>query len=242
MKFQGMKSMKLMVTTLLLLVTAVCFAQTYNNEWIDYNQTYYKFKVGRDGLYRITRSTLATVGLENVDARDFKLVHNGKEIPIYTTAASGPLQMSGYIEFWGEINDGKPDRALYRDPKYQHSDKYSLETDTSTYFLTKHVGANLRLNDVVNDVALGASTLPVEPFFNYTYNYGFRERINPGIAAVVQEYVYSSSYDKGEFFSSGQIYSDTPGYDVSYKIQVANLFVNTGGGLSKFNLALLEMH
>src|SRR6188508_250402 len=109
MKFPEMKYLKLMVTTLFVLMTSVSFAQTYNNEWIDFSQTYYKFKVGGDGVFRIMRSTLATVGLENVDARDFKLVRNGQEVPIYTSAASGPLQMSGYIEFWGEINDGKPD-------------------------------------------------------------------------------------------------------------------------------------
>jgi hypothetical protein len=109
MKFPEMKYLKLMVTTLIVLMTSVSFAQTYNNEWIDFSKTYYKFKVGRDGLFRIMGSTLATVGLENVDARDFKLVRNGQEVPIYTSAAAGPLA-GGYIEFWGEKNDGKPIR------------------------------------------------------------------------------------------------------------------------------------
>ena len=43
---------------------------------------------------------------------------------------------SDYIEFWGEMNDGKPDNILYRNPDYQLNDKWSLETDTAAFFLT----------------------------------------------------------------------------------------------------------
>ena len=50
--------------------------------------------------------------------------------------ATGPLGANDYIEFWGERNDGKPDKNLYRDTSYQLSDSFSLHTDTATYFLT----------------------------------------------------------------------------------------------------------
>ena len=33
-------------------------AQTFGNEWIQYNQTYYKFKIHADSLYRIPISSL----------------------------------------------------------------------------------------------------------------------------------------------------------------------------------------
>src|SRR6187402_2597539 len=129
MKFLEMKYLKLMVTALIVLMTSVSFAQTYNNEWIDFSKTYYKFKVINNSVHRITPATLATVGLINVDVRDFQLFRNGKEVPIYTSVASGPLPANGYIEFLGEKNDGKADKELYRNPAYQHSDKYSFETD-----------------------------------------------------------------------------------------------------------------
>jgi hypothetical protein len=32
------------------------------------------------------------------------------------------------------MNDGKPDKELYRLPDYQLNDKWSLSTDTSVYF------------------------------------------------------------------------------------------------------------
>ena len=47
---------------ILLLLTAFSLsagAQVYNNEWIDYSKTYYKFRVGVTGIYRINSSALA---------------------------------------------------------------------------------------------------------------------------------------------------------------------------------------
>src|SRR5947209_18671454 len=140
-------------------------AQVYNNEWIDYSQTYYKFKLGKTGLYRINQSTLSSAGLGNTPAEYFQLWHNGKQVPIYSSIPSGVLSSTDYLEFWGLMNDGKPDRQLYRDPNYQINDKWSLETDTSTYFLTVHtdVSANLRLSNTVNNVS--GTTLTHEPYF-----------------------------------------------------------------------------
>jgi hypothetical protein len=34
------------------------------------------------------------------------------------------------------MNDGKPDSVLYRKPDYVMNDKWSLETDTASFFLT----------------------------------------------------------------------------------------------------------
>ncbi|MCB0741966.1 MAG: hypothetical protein KDB92_13190, partial [Chitinophagaceae bacterium] len=57
----------------------------YNNEWIDYSKTYYKFKVGVTGLHRISQPVLAAAGLGSVPAEQFQLWRNGQEIPLYTT-------------------------------------------------------------------------------------------------------------------------------------------------------------
>src|SRR5690606_39532822 len=55
------------------------FRSPYHNEWIDYNKTYYKFKVAVNSLYRIPQSTLASIGISNVNADHFQLWHNGVE-------------------------------------------------------------------------------------------------------------------------------------------------------------------
>ena len=67
-------------------------------------------------MYRIPQSVLAGAGLGNVPVQNFQLFRNGKEVPIYTTAASGTLGPGDYIEFWGQMNDGVPDAPLYRNP------------------------------------------------------------------------------------------------------------------------------
>ena len=128
--------MKKLFTLVILLYSLHGYAQLYNNEWIDFSKTYYKFKTNRTGLLRIPQATLAANGLAAVPAEQFKLWRNGQEVILYTSSATGVLPANGYIEFWAQANDGRPDRPLYRDPLFQHTDKVSLQTDTAAYFLT----------------------------------------------------------------------------------------------------------
>lgn len=53
-----MKNYLLLSVTLFILFSEGLQAQSYGNEWINYNQTYYKIKISQDGLYRITYSVL----------------------------------------------------------------------------------------------------------------------------------------------------------------------------------------
>ena len=85
------------------------------------------------GLYRINQPTLSAIGLGGAQAEQFQLWRNGEQVPIYTSVQTGPLGPSDYIEFWGEMNDGKPDKALYRDPDYQLIDKWNCQTDTASF-------------------------------------------------------------------------------------------------------------
>jgi hypothetical protein len=174
-------------------------AQTfpYNNEWIDYSKTYYKFYVGKTGLYRISQTALAAVGIGGTPAEQFQLWRNGREVPIYTSIPSGPLSGSDFIEFWGEQNDGRPDSTLYRDTSFILSNKYSLQTDTAAFFLTVNsAGGNLRMQTAVNNVA--GNVLPPEPYFMFTEAKIFKDYLNPGYYVDAGEYVHSSAYDKGE--------------------------------------------
>jgi len=212
-----------------LLLVMLCFAtmaQNYGNEWIDFSKTYYKFKVIKTGLYRIPVSTLATVGIDGANAEDYAMYRNGKEVPLYTSAATGKLPANGYIEFWATTNDGVPDKQLYLDPAFQHSTVLSLFGDTATYFLfvRPNVAANARYNTLTNDVS--NPTLPVEPYFMYTTGNYFKNKINPGFYQDVGEFVYSSSYDKGEFWSSGDIATKAT---LNAPV-LSNLFLYTGSG------------
>lgn len=214
--------MKKLFTILSLLFTVTAFCQQYNNEWIDFSKTYYKFKVAQTGLYRIPQSTLNAIGLGATPAEQFKLIRNGIEVPLYASVATGQLGVSDYIEFWGEMNDGKPDKALYRDPSYQHSDAISLLTDTAVFFLTISNSSNLRLTEQANNVA--SNIQPAETYFMHTAGTHFKVKVNNGFGKLAGEYIYSSSYDIGEYWSTADI-----GASGTSSTQLNNLFVYTGG-------------
>lgn len=233
--------MKKILFVLLLCCGFIAQAQVYNNEWIDYSKTYYKFKLGKDGLYRISQTVLSAAGLGSTPAEQFQLWRNGVQVPIHTSVPTGALSATDYIEFWGQMNDGKPDKELYRNPAYQLNDKWSLETDTATYFLTIDANAanNLRLQEAPNNVA--ANTLPAEPYFMYTAGKYFRDKINPGYAINVREYFYSSSYDRGEGWTSADIQTSASTNSVTYGSNtsyLSNLFAYAGGPAPTFKIAV----
>ncbi len=195
-------------------------AQSYDNGWIDFNKTYYKFSIGKNGAVRIPQATLNNLSVGNTPAEQFQLWRNGVEVPIYTSITSGALPSGGFIEFYGEINDGKPDTKLYRDPDYQLSDRFSLQTDTSAYFLTINPsGNNLRYSNSVNDVA--SNTLAPDPYFMNTIGNYYRNQINVGYGLPLGSYVYSSSYDIGEGWSTNDI---APGFGLSAGFDSMNVY------------------
>ncbi len=195
---------KIILTSIIVLLVFTGFSQL-NNSWIDYSKTYYKFKIAKDSLCRIYQPVLAAAGLGSVPAQNFQLWRNGKEVRLYTSVPSGTLSSGDYLEFWGEMNDGKPDKNLYRATDYQLCEKYSLETDTASYFLTVNpAGGNLRYLASLNNTA--GNVLPADPYFMRRIETHYKSQINKGYAAVIGEYVYSSSYDIGEGWTSADAF------------------------------------
>jgi hypothetical protein len=212
---------KLLILPLFFLIT-VAQAQL-NNSWIDYNKVYYKFTGVNSGLYRIPQASLQGLGLASTPAEHFQLWHNGKQVRLFTSVAAGTLGASDYIEFFGKNNDGTVDNSLYRKPEFQLCDSVSLFTDTATYFLTVNTsGNNLRFTAASNNV-IGNSLSP-DLYFMRRADIVFRNQINRGAAIRVGEYVYSSSYDGGEGWTSPDVY---PTGDLVR--QLTNLNVYTSG-------------
>ncbi len=200
-------------------------AQTYNNEWIkDYSKPYYKFKVAVNGMYRINQPVLAGIGLAGADVNNFQLFRNGVEVPIYTSVQSGVLGASDYIEFWGEMNDGKPDNALYRQADFQINDKWSLQTDTAAYFLTLNPGvANKRL---IPEQSIIPGGTVAEKFFMHTVGQYYKAKRHGGYSAQIEsDYTYSSSYDQAEGWTSTAI-----GNGASVTYTAASLFMSNEAG------------
>lgn len=211
--------MKKVIFWLLLLSFSCGVKSQLNNSWIDYNKTYYTFRLAKDSLCRISQPVLAAAGLGSVNSDHFQLWRNGKQVRLFTSVSGVPLGPADYIEFWGEVNDGKPDKPLYRSPDYQMNDRYSLSTDTVVYFLTVNpAGGNLRY-------AAGANNPPAsgtpEPYFMRSTDLFFKSLINRGFANQVGEYIYSSSYDAGEGYTSNDI---TPAAELSRVFSSLNVY------------------
>ncbi len=111
----------------------------YGNEWIRYNQPYFKVNVAEDGVYKIPQTLLNAVfqNLASVKGGAFRLYRLGKEVPIYVSSETQALGANDFIEFYGVKNRGELDRYLFEAPKNgQLNPEYSFYTDTSAYFLT----------------------------------------------------------------------------------------------------------
>ncbi len=238
--------MKKILFPFLMLLCISAHAQLHNS-WIDYSKTYYKFKLGRDGICRISQPALNAAGLSSTQAQHFQLWRNGKEVRLYTSVATGTLGSADFIEFWGEGNDGAPDTDLYRDPDFQLDNKYSLFSDTAVYFLTTNtVTPNLRYT---TGTSLSSGAASPDPYFMRRYEIHYKDQQNRGYAAIVGEYVYSSSFDSGEGWSSGDafpccdlsldldrmnVYQAGPANSVSFKINAVGNALNARNLRVKF--------
>ena len=84
--------MKKLITYLLLLLINLTAYSQYGNEWIDYNQKYYSFKVVETGLHRISYETIQASGIpiNNINLNELKLYGREKQIPIYIETGDTP--------------------------------------------------------------------------------------------------------------------------------------------------------
>ena len=146
--------MKYILSILILVVSVQSFAQPYGNEWINYDQTYYEFKIVDKGIYRIDFTTLSNAGinLSQIDPRNIQIFAKEQEIPLYISGESdGNFDNEDYIEFYAEGNDGWIEAELYGGPAEQNNPYYSLYNDTLLYFLTWNTSTDNRRFILSND-------------------------------------------------------------------------------------------
>jgi hypothetical protein len=194
------------IYTLLLfnLIGFVSQAQTFGNEWINYNQTYYKFKVFKDSVYRISMSELFALGMPSTVVGDnLQLFRDGIEEPIFVSS-NNQLSASDYIEFIGNKANGKIDTALHKNVSSQLNIHQNLVSDTAFYFVTFNgLATNKRFaprnNTIVNP--------PIkETFFWDKIAFSYRGSFASGpsyfgASTTPVIYLNSSQYEEGEGWS-----------------------------------------
>ncbi len=136
----------------LLFFTSLSSAQNVPNTWIDFDKTYYKVNVAKDGIYRITYEALSQSNLP-LDPNQLKMYAKGQEVPLHFSSNS-TLQEGDYIEFYGEQLDGFLDSQLYENVANQLNPNICLFSDSTTYYLTADASGNhKRFQTITNDIA-----------------------------------------------------------------------------------------
>jgi hypothetical protein len=193
--------MRLWATVLLLLlISGTAFAQ-YSNDWVVYNQRYYKIGVASTGIYRLTYDQLQQAGVpvSSIDPRLIQIFHRGKEQAIYfkhdQMPADNKFEAGEYLEFYGERNDGEMDSKLYQPASAQPHKYYNLYSDTSAYFLTVNPfsvqGKRMESFDEIN-----ITSIPKETWHNAEQLQVYSDQYSAG--DIQDTFITQSFFDQGE--------------------------------------------
>jgi hypothetical protein len=192
------------------------------NEWIDFNQLYFKIPVGKEGIYKLNQSDLQAAGFPvGEDPRKIQLFHRGVEQAIHVDGQDdGNFDVGDYIEFYGRRNDGTLDAALYKPNTAQPHQYYNLFTDTTSYFLT--VGSiNGKRISVVNEQ--NTDNFPPEP---YHTDEKLLVLTNEYSGGVDYGEILNTFFDVGEGWMSGRIFQTQ---SVDYTLNDITGIFPTGG-------------
>jgi hypothetical protein len=228
---------------LLFIITFVAltgFSQNYGNEWINYNQQYYKIKIEQEAIYRITYNTLIAYGVPvgNIDPRNFQIFHEGEEQYIYVEGElDGVFNTTDFIEFYADKNDGSFDTQLFKSPEDQGNPNHSLFNDTSSYYLTwNNSTVNKRMtpeNDVNFSNYTAADYFIKESRVDYTTNYYYGKTNSyqvPDPEYMPTEGWFSNALSMGgtltKSVSTSNVYTSGPNASVKYVVAGASDYDN----------------
>lgn len=191
-------------------------AQTFGNEWIQYNQSYYAFKVYpatlpyyfgdnhgvETGIYKIDYDALVNSGIPvtTFSTENIQIFGREKEVPLFIQdGGDNTMDPGDYILFHTERNDGWIDENLYASPQDVGNPYYNLYNDTLEYFFTWNTSTSNARYVVETDVNFSAYT-PND------YIWYKRWQSNTGAYQEGERLSESSSsfYTSGEGWSSGK--------------------------------------
>lgn len=165
----------------------------FGNEWIDYGSDYLKISISEDGLYQIGTAELVAAGmpLNAINENRYELYHDGQTVSIEVGSEG--------ITFLGLKNRGKMDRFLFEDPEpMQLNTRYSLYSDTSTYYLRLNNAGGTNFYDAS---VPGGSPNPISSILREE-EVVFSENFSKEYFRSGRSSIYYSHYDEVEGFAS----------------------------------------
>ncbi|OZI07781.1 hypothetical protein BWI93_12495 [Siphonobacter sp. BAB-5385] len=210
----------------------------FGNEWINYEQTYFKIPVWEKGVYRIPYDQLRQAGFPvEKNPVSYQLFKQGTEQAITVSGQEdGKFDSNDYVEFYGVPNDGSRDASLYRDPKLQTNPKVSLFSDTTYYYLTYRLDSQpgKRMETVA---AQAPGTLQAEPFHwqdeLLLFKAGYPVGPTYPIGVRYLSGMTISSYEVGKGYTDARINN---GQSKSYTFSLTNPY--TAGDKPKLELSI----
>ena len=200
-------------------------AQTFGNEWINYNQQYFKLKITQKGIYQLSFDNLKMAGFPtNINPEKIQLFRRGQEQAIFIKGEEDKtLNEIDFIEFYAEENDGSLDSLLYTPTLSQPHQYYSLYSDTASYFLTylidNQLGKRMKVAQYENTKNLKPELFHLEEtlqLFTSSYAEGQPEPIGTNLYSGI----LNSNYGYGKGWTG--------------KIQNKNIFINFDFNLRNF--------
>ena len=229
------RSLRFGFISTLLSITCCLSSQTtgerFGNEWIQKDQVYFKFKIGKDGLYKITYDELIVHHFPaSFKGAQLQLWRFGQEIPLFTSNQNDWIT-GDYLLFLGKKNRSELDAALFSNPATEMlNPEYSMFSDTAVYFIT--LSPDTQNNRRIN-IKQSNATLPVADYFMTDQLHVYKEHPIDKRYDSGNEINYSS-FDECEGFGS------RPFQEFKLKLKPEDAFTGEQSGQVRIRLAGLN--
>lgn len=217
--------MRLVLIIFLFLSFSFSFAQPYGNEWINYSQNYYSFKISKEGVYRLDYNTMQSAGIpiSTINSSQFQIFGREQELQIFVNdGGDGSIDLGDYIEFYANKNDSWLDSLIYDQPDHVMNPYYSLYNDTIQYFLTWTSGNG---NRVLEETDINFSAFTAQ---NYYMHKSLIQYPGEYIEGAKQNGLSSSYFTEGEGWGRTPINAVPGGASFNSLMSTTNLYTGVG--------------
>ncbi len=221
---------KKLLFILFLYQSSLVFSQ-FGNEWINYDQQYYSFKVFKNGVYRLDYDLLLAAGVpvETIAPENYQVFGYEKEHQIWIEGGEdGAFGPGDFIVFYGEKNTTWLDSMLYDDPNYVANKYYPLYSDTIHYFLTWNSSLDNKRITRETDVSFASYTPSL-----YFLKTSFKEAHNVYMEGNKVSGLSQSTYTEGEGWFTDRVFMAAAVNYNDMLIGTTNPYVGPGAPTTK---------